>query len=400
MCRPGASRRLSSDPPSSRWSGRCRPRQAPSAPAALPRRCAERREGSQSPGRRRAQGRPPGPRIRGRSRRHLRRQAHRWESRADARGRRGSGQGGRGRDLHERRGGHARGQGGDADHSHRVHARRRSRRGGRREVSRAPGGEPHRGLESHDRARSQASGSAQGARAAACAGCGPSITAWTRRPARRSPERSRSPHGSESRSCLEPSSRRTSSSRFLERLRPGDALLVPDIATMDISAVLLETSLARRIPAVFSSELWVSHGGLVSYGADYRAQGVQAARLVGKILHGTRVRKIFPSRAPTASSSPSTSRRRRPSGSPRPARFSSAPTSFADEHGDGAGPALSQVRGRPDPARGRHAAPEQPGQSLLLLPARPRRRWSGSSASRRWPPQAASSSSSPGSRGR
>jgi len=39
---------------------------------------------------------------------------------------------------------------------------------------------------------------------------------------------------------------------------------------------------------VFSAELWVTHGGLVSYGADYRAQGVQAARLVAKIVRGTR----------------------------------------------------------------------------------------------------------------
>jgi putative tryptophan/tyrosine transport system substrate-binding protein len=76
--------------------------------------------------------------------------------------------------------------------------------------------------------------------------------------------------------------------QFRGSLRPGDGLLVPDIATMDISAVLLETSLARRIPAVFSSALWVGHGGLVSYGADYRAQGVQAARLVWKILRGAR----------------------------------------------------------------------------------------------------------------
>lgn len=74
----------------------------------------------------------------------------------------------------------------------------------------------------------------------------------------------------------------------LEGLRPGDALIVPDLASMDVSAVLLEASLARRLPAVFSSELWVSHGGLVSYGADYRAQGVQAARLVGQILRGAR----------------------------------------------------------------------------------------------------------------
>ena len=79
---------------------------------------------------------------------------------------------------------------------------------------------------------------------------------------------------------------------FLDSLRPGDALLVPDIATMDISARLLETSLVRRIPAAFSSELWVNHGGLVSYGADYRAQGVQAARLVGKILRGAHPRNL------------------------------------------------------------------------------------------------------------
>ena len=32
----------------------------------------------------------------------------------------------------------------------------------------------------------------------------------------------------------------------------------------------------------------MSHGGLVSYGADYRAQGTQAARLVAKILRGAR----------------------------------------------------------------------------------------------------------------
>ncbi len=80
--------------------------------------------------------------------------------------------------------------------------------------------------------------------------------------------------------------------RTLESVGPGDALLVPDIAMMDISTVLLETSLARRIPAVFPSELWVSHGGLVSYGADYRAQGVQAARLVAKILRGARPRDL------------------------------------------------------------------------------------------------------------
>jgi putative ABC transport system substrate-binding protein len=76
--------------------------------------------------------------------------------------------------------------------------------------------------------------------------------------------------------------------RALKELRPGDALLPPDIATMDIPAVILEASLAARIPAVFPAGLWVGHGGLVSYGPDYYAQGVQAARLVAKILRGAR----------------------------------------------------------------------------------------------------------------
>jgi putative ABC transport system substrate-binding protein len=76
--------------------------------------------------------------------------------------------------------------------------------------------------------------------------------------------------------------------QVVERIGPGDALLVPDNALMDISALLLEVSLARRVPAVFSAELWVEHGGLASYGADYREQGVQAARLVANILRGSR----------------------------------------------------------------------------------------------------------------
>src|SRR5215475_4982115 len=80
--------------------------------------------------------------------------------------------------------------------------------------------------------------------------------------------------------------------QVLEGLRPGDGLLVPDAAVMDLSARLLEVSLARRIPAAFTSDLWVNHGGLVSYGADYRAQGLQAARLVQKILRGAHPRDL------------------------------------------------------------------------------------------------------------
>jgi len=76
--------------------------------------------------------------------------------------------------------------------------------------------------------------------------------------------------------------------RAFEEIRPGDALLPPDIATMDIPASILEVSLKSRIPAVFPASLWVGHGGFVSYGSDYHAQGVQAARLVAKLLQGAR----------------------------------------------------------------------------------------------------------------
>jgi putative ABC transport system substrate-binding protein len=74
----------------------------------------------------------------------------------------------------------------------------------------------------------------------------------------------------------------------IKAVRPGDALLPPDVGTLDIPAALLERSMASRLPAVFATSLWVGHGGLASYGPDYHAQGVQAARLVAKILRGAR----------------------------------------------------------------------------------------------------------------
>ena len=76
--------------------------------------------------------------------------------------------------------------------------------------------------------------------------------------------------------------------RALGDVRPGDAFLVPEIDTLDIPVAILEKSLESRIPAVFPTSLWVGHGGLVSYGSGYHAQGVQAARLAAKILRGAR----------------------------------------------------------------------------------------------------------------
>jgi ABC-type uncharacterized transport system substrate-binding protein len=72
----------------------------------------------------------------------------------------------------------------------------------------------------------------------------------------------------------------------IKSVRPGDGLLPPDVGTLDVPAVLLELSISSHIPAVFATSLWVGHGGLVSYGSDYYAEGAQAARLVAKILRG------------------------------------------------------------------------------------------------------------------
>jgi putative ABC transport system substrate-binding protein len=74
----------------------------------------------------------------------------------------------------------------------------------------------------------------------------------------------------------------------LAELRPGDALLAPETATLDIPVAILNASLKSRTPAVFTSALWVGHGGLASYGPDYYAQGVQAAGLVARLLRGAK----------------------------------------------------------------------------------------------------------------
>jgi putative ABC transport system substrate-binding protein len=76
--------------------------------------------------------------------------------------------------------------------------------------------------------------------------------------------------------------------RAVKDVRRGDALLVPDRGRLDVSGALLDLSLASRIPAVFTASFYVGYGGLTSYGADYYAEGFQAARQVARILRGAR----------------------------------------------------------------------------------------------------------------
>jgi putative ABC transport system substrate-binding protein len=76
--------------------------------------------------------------------------------------------------------------------------------------------------------------------------------------------------------------------RVFAQLAPGDALFAPDDSRLRIPVATLEQSLALRVPAIFATALWVGHGGLVSYGPDAYAEGVQAASLVARIRAGTK----------------------------------------------------------------------------------------------------------------
>ena len=76
--------------------------------------------------------------------------------------------------------------------------------------------------------------------------------------------------------------------RVLREVRREDAVLAPEGSNPDLTIAILERSLALRVPAVFGTALWIGYGGLISYGPDYYAQGVQAAALVAKILRGAR----------------------------------------------------------------------------------------------------------------
>ena len=71
----------------------------------------------------------------------------------------------------------------------------------------------------------------------------------------------------------------------LKEIKPDEGVLAPAVDTLDIPASILQVS---RGPSIFPTALWVEHGAIISYGPDFRAQGVQSARLVAKILRGTR----------------------------------------------------------------------------------------------------------------
>ncbi|HEY7708472.1 MAG TPA: ABC transporter substrate binding protein, partial [Candidatus Entotheonella sp.] len=68
-----------------------------------------------------------------------------------------------------------------------------------------------------------------------------------------------------------------------------DGILAPRCCSLDLPGLALEAASQQRIPIMFNSAaFWIERGALASYGPDAYASGRQAARLVAKILKGTK----------------------------------------------------------------------------------------------------------------
>jgi putative ABC transport system substrate-binding protein len=76
--------------------------------------------------------------------------------------------------------------------------------------------------------------------------------------------------------------------RELKTASARDVLLAPATLNLNIKELILNLNLYAAAPAIFESAFWVQAGGVASYGVDYYAENVQAARLVARILRGAR----------------------------------------------------------------------------------------------------------------
>ena len=71
-----------------------------------------------------------------------------------------------------------------------------------------------------------------------------------------------------------------------------DGILKPRSLALNIPGFIVKAAAQRAIPAMFDGAFWVEQGGLASYGPDFYDSGRQAARLVDKILKGTKPAEI------------------------------------------------------------------------------------------------------------
>lgn len=80
----------------------------------------------------------------------------------------------------------------------------------------------------------------------------------------------------------------------LAQVRKGevDGILTPISGSLNIPGFILETASQRALPTMFDAAFWVERDALASYGPNYSETGRQAARLVDKILKGTKPAEI------------------------------------------------------------------------------------------------------------
>ncbi len=89
----------------------------------------------------------------------------------------------------------------------------------------------------------------------------------------------------------------------LKGIAHGDGLLAPYDTILDIPGQMFVASLWARLPVIYPVTFWArggatpdapesTLGGLAAYGSDYEAEGLQAARLVAKVLRGATPRDL------------------------------------------------------------------------------------------------------------
>ena len=67
-----------------------------------------------------------------------------------------------------------------------------------------------------------------------------------------------------------------------------DGILGPVNPDLNIPGLALKTAQTKGIPTMFAGAFWIEQGALASYAPGYYASGRQAARLVNKIMRGTK----------------------------------------------------------------------------------------------------------------
>jgi putative ABC transport system substrate-binding protein len=70
--------------------------------------------------------------------------------------------------------------------------------------------------------------------------------------------------------------------------RAGGLLLIPGAVTGSNQARIVHLVTKNRLPAVYQRDDYVRDGGLMSYGPSFALDGRDAARLVDKLLRGTK----------------------------------------------------------------------------------------------------------------